>query len=176
VRTISLILFRVKAPVLWMALLIYPSATPLCAAPDPVAQSAVPQSSNAEGLTFDVVSIRTNNGYDAPWGFYPDSYRGIDIPLWRTISYAYFPMQIHDQKLIRDAPSWVFDAKYDLIAKVAPEDVDAWQKLKKQTPTADNPELQAMFQKLLEDRCKLKAHRAIAEIDGYALARIIREG
>jgi uncharacterized protein (TIGR03435 family) len=168
VRTIGSIFFAVKNPMLWMAVLICPLATSQQAVPLP-AQSVIQQSSDARVLTFDVVSIRKNNGDDTPSGFYSDGYKAIGRPLWQTISYAFSPMLIHDKQLIKDAPSWVFDEKYDLIAKVAPGDVDAWQKLKMQTPTADNLELQAMFQKLLEDRCALKVHRAPTEIDGYDL-------
>lgn len=171
-RTIGSTVFTAKNPMLWMAVLVCPLAISQQTVPSlltPVVQSASRQSPEAKDLSFDVVSIRKNNGNDTPWGFYPDSYKAIGMPLWRTISYAYFPMRFHDRKWIKDAPSWIFDENYDLIAKVPPGDEEAWQKLKKLTPAADNPELQAMFQKVLEDRCRLKVHRTPIEIEGYAL-------
>ena len=127
------------------------------------------KNSGGGNLTFDVVSIRKNNGYDVPSGLYLDTYKAINRPLWQTISYAYFPMQFHDRRWIKGAPSWVFDERYDVIAKIAPADVEAWKSLRMKAPGADNPELQAMFQRLLEDRCELKVHRVPMETDGYEL-------
>jgi uncharacterized protein (TIGR03435 family) len=132
------------------------------------------QRTDSKGLQFDVVSIRKNNGDDSPSGLYPDSYRAIGMPLWRTIAYAYFPMRFRNKEWIKDAPSWVFDQDYDIVANLAPEDRDAWQKLKKMTPAQENPELQAMFQRLLADRCNLRVHRASIQTDGYALVASTR--
>jgi uncharacterized protein (TIGR03435 family) len=140
----------------------------------PPGQTSIQPKSDVTLLAFDVVSIRKNNGDDRPSGLYPDSYRAIELPLWRTISYAYFPTQFHKKEWIKDAPSWVFDENFDIVASLAAEDRAAWQALKNQTPTADNPELQAMFQKLLEDRCHLKVHRALAETEGYSLVATAR--
>ena len=136
----------------------------------PFAKATNPSSiANRPELGFDVVSIRKNNGDDAPSGFIRDGYQSIGRPLWRTIAYAYFPVSMHDPDWIRNAPSWVFDEKYDIIAKIASEDVAAWHELHKKPSSEENSELQSMFEKLLEDRCRLKTHRTVSEVDGYFL-------
>jgi uncharacterized protein (TIGR03435 family) len=137
---------------------------------NPFAKATNPSSiANMSELNFDVVSIHKNNGDDAPSGFITDGYKAVGMPLWRTIAYAYFPVRMRDPNWIRNAPSWVFDEKYDIIAKIAFEDAVAWQKLRKKPSSEENPELQSMFEKLLEDRCHLKTHRTASEVDGYFL-------
>ena len=128
--------------------------------------------SDVNRLEFDVVSIRRNDGSDTPSGFIKDGYKAVGMPLWRTIAYAYFPVKVRDPKWIKGAPSWVFDDRYDIIAKIAPKDVAAWQKLREKPSAEENPELQSMFEKLLEDRCQIKTHRIASEVDGYLLENV----
>jgi uncharacterized protein (TIGR03435 family) len=80
---------------------------------------------------------------------------------------AYFPMQFQSDERLKGAPSWVMNKKYDIIAKVAPEDMPKWQKSK---PSMFKKEmLNTMLQAALAERCKLVLHQVQAEIPGIAL-------
>jgi len=61
-------------------------------------------------------------------------------------------------------PSWVREEKYDIVAKVVPEDIAAW---KSQGP--EKKMLQELLQTALADRCKLKAHTTTVEVSAFAL-------
>jgi bla regulator protein BlaR1 len=128
-----------------------------------------PQSSRSPA--FDVISIRPskpgNDGMAVQWGL-PNEFRSTDNPLFTDLLLAYFPpptlMSVASPKRIIGAPPWVLKDNYDFVAKVAPEDVAAWQ-----TQGADKPLLQAMLQTTLKQRCKLVAHRSTTEVPAYSL-------
>jgi uncharacterized protein (TIGR03435 family) len=67
----------------------------------------------------------------------------------------------HDR--IQNAPDWVGKHEYDIVAKVAPEDLPAWT-------GPDKRKLgMSMLQAMLADRFKLSLHTAPAEVPGFAL-------
>jgi hypothetical protein len=85
-------------------------------------------------LAFDAVSIRPGDQSSREskflWGL-PDSYRAKNVPLLRTIAIAYLPrsqwMSMWSLPEILGAPSWVGSERYDIEAKVADNDLPAWQ-------------------------------------------------
>ena len=80
---------------------------------------------------------------------------------------AYFPMPQWSNERLKGAPSWVTSDLYDVVAKVAPEDVAAWQAQEQTLLHKDL--LQTMLQAALAERCKLVVHRTTAESTGYEL-------
>ncbi|AEU35025.1 Conserved hypothetical protein CHP03435 [Granulicella mallensis MP5ACTX8] len=121
-------------------------------------------------MAFDVVSIRPSKPDAArsmQWGL-PDTYRAIDTSLGATILVAYFPTRTLFSSSFRDrivgAPPWVMNDPYDIVAKVAPGDVEAWQK-----QGSEKEVLHAMLQTALAERCKLVVHHTMVDSPAYAL-------
>jgi bla regulator protein BlaR1 len=121
-------------------------------------------------MAFDVVSIRPSKPDAArsmQWGL-PDTYRAINTPLVATILVAYFPTRMLFGSSSRDrivgAPPWVMNDHYDIVAKVAPGDVEAWQK-----QGSEKEVLHAMLQAALAERCKLVVHHTMVDSPAYAL-------
>jgi uncharacterized protein (TIGR03435 family) len=83
---------------------------------------------------------------------------------------AYFPKAFQARYPLKNLPAWGLSELYDVIAKVSPEDVAAWQGLVNQrNPAVSNMLLMGMLQSMLTDRCKLVVHRVSSQADGYAL-------
>lgn len=159
----------------WMAL----------AAPGAVSQDgAAPHASEKElpgarTMAFDAVSIRPSKAGEPwimQWGL-PDAYRVINQPLFATIVVAYFSPQVLMSHGAKDRfvglPPWVTQDHYDIEAKVAPADVEEWQRQNSPTeytkPGAQKNMQHAMLQAMLAERCKLVAHRTTTEVPIYAL-------
>ena len=73
--------------------------------------------------------------------------------MWATIMVAFYPLpnQYWGDKLI-GTPKWAGE-HYDIDAKVAPEDIAAWQHQGR-----DNEMLRSMLQAALRERCHLQIH------------------
>jgi hypothetical protein len=73
---------------------------------------------------FDVVSIKPP-GPNTTWliGVSPDGYHALNQPLGRTILRAFLSQAPQKQTLLQNAPNWVWDDKYDFVAKVSSEDI-----------------------------------------------------
>jgi len=97
-----------------------------------------------------------------------DAYRASGFSLIFTIMLAYLPtnewMTSSGEMKLSGGPEWVRTAPYDIYAKVAPEDLPAWQN---QGP--DQKLLQAMLQAMLRDRCKLIMRKITNPREVYAL-------
>jgi uncharacterized protein (TIGR03435 family) len=121
-------------------------------------------------LSFDAVSIHPSTvSRDASamrWQFQPDGFIAENVPII-TILYLAFPEEVAITHSFKNVPGWVTSDRYDLIAKVAPEDVKAWQKVGH--ARYDKPLLEPMLQAVLADRCKLTFHLVPAEFAGHAL-------
>ena len=119
-------------------------------------------------LTFDVVSIHPS-GTGGSMGFQitADGFQQSGISLWTTIMVAYLPMPLWSNDRLKNAPGWVANDGYDIIAKVAPEDLAKWQRQKPTMPSKDM--VNAMLQAMLADRFKLVLHTMPAEVPGFAL-------
>jgi len=128
----------------------------------PVAPGAVAAQPDApaKAIEFDAVSVRQNKtdsnvSYDKTP---KDGYSVEHFPLWMIISSAYGIRW----DLISGGPSWTQSTFYDIVAKVAGEDVEAYRKLSKK-------QKEAMVQAILADRFKLKVHIETKEMPGYEL-------
>ena len=136
----------------------------------PVAQASNKNLAGTHAPTFDVVSIRPSgpNGlYTLLWNL-PNGYVAKGMPLLQTIVVAYAPpgqwMTNWGLETILGWPTWVSSDKYDIEAKIATEDMTAWQN---QGP--EKKILQSMLQTMLKDRCKMVTHHTTATIPVYAL-------
>lgn len=155
---------------MWMAIVAPAAIAQVSAAPH-IQSAPATSAESVKPMAFDVVSIRPSkpgSGGGATWGILPDGYRAMGQSIFSTIMVAYFPQGIAYWSKYRlvGAPSWIGD-QYDIVAKVAPEDLAEWQK---QGNTLEQKKmLQGMLQTMLAERCKLVVHRIPAEIEGNAL-------
>jgi uncharacterized protein (TIGR03435 family) len=135
------------------------------------------QAATAKKSAFEVISIRPSKapgypggglGGNISWATTPDGHITRNQSLRATLLMAYVPQGIAywGKDRIQGAPAW-FDDGYDISAKVAEEDVAAWQG-QGRTP-AQKPMLRSMLQSLLVERCKLVMHTVPSEMEGYAL-------
>lgn len=121
-------------------------------------------------LAFDVVSIRpVSDTGDRFIGTSRDEYRAIGWPLGTTIQLAYFSFRMASKDRIIEAPSWVWNERYEFVGKVGETDLSEWQHFIQRGFMAPNPMLQIMLQHVLADRCKLVIHRVPAQVNGFAL-------
>ena len=134
---------------------------------------AVPQTAGATAkpLEFDVVSIRPSPP-DSPGGgtgIFRTGYTAPNQPLYVTIMYAYFSnaFQYWNKNLLVGAPAWVLNERYDINAKISPDDMEAWNK--QRIPLASAEMLHTMLQATLAERCKLKIHKIATETPVYML-------
>ncbi len=135
------------------------------------------QNSPAAGRpTFEVVSIRPD--HRDPSTFFaidwrkPDLYLAENFPLITTIELAYLPIRWGasggwgDARVV-GAPDWVRKDRYDIRGKLAAEDVAVWR----QNGPKKDELLQDVLRAMLEDRCKLSAHRIMVDAPVFALVR-----
>jgi uncharacterized protein (TIGR03435 family) len=102
-----------------------------------------------------------------------DGYRMVGMPLILPILTAYVPSTgaaAFPEGQITGLPDWATRDAFDIQAKVADEDLPAWQK-----PDAQKAMLQAMLQSLLVDRCKMTVHRQVKEVAVYSLI-VVKSG
>jgi len=121
-------------------------------APDAAAHLDLPK--------FDVASIKPGQSGQGPslLQFTPDGTTIKNLPLQFLLREAF---GVEDDRIV-GAPSWVKSNRYDIEAKVAPEDAPKLDKLK-----AD--ERRAMMLPLLVERFNLKYHHETRELPMYAL-------
>jgi uncharacterized protein (TIGR03435 family) len=120
---------------------------------------------------FDVVSIkpaRPDESENWHFGFGPDGYSAAGVSLAWVIDQAYFAFNMGGKDAVSGAPDWVGKDKWDIEAKVAPEDLAEYQRERGATNIA-SPITQQMLQSMLADRCKLVVHRVPAEMPAFAI-------
>lgn len=113
-----------------------------------------------ELIRFDVVSIKPTPSSDdktrielSPDG---NSFHGAPVRMVLRTAFG-----VEDDRIV-GAPSWVNTSRYDIEAKVAPEDAPGLEKLK-------GDERNAMLISVLTERFHLKYHHAARELPMYAL-------
>jgi uncharacterized protein (TIGR03435 family) len=118
----------VTACVLWMGLPLNGWAQAVAQEMNPASMDAVPAK-----ISFDVVSFKRcpdgkqgNSKVDEPQDGDYIAYHCESIQ--RMIYFAYWG-SVNPWSLEKGYPAWVDDERYEFIAKVAPEDIAAWQKL-----------------------------------------------
>jgi len=133
-----------------------------------LAQSAAPQGASvaasdtapARVITFDVVSIKLNKSGDPG-----NSGRSIDDGFiytnW-TLRNLIGGTYGNRDDLISGLPGWADSTHYDIQARVAPEDVDAYRKLRGAAG-------RRVYQQFLEDYFKVKVHIEVKEMPVYEL-------
>lgn len=121
---------------------------------------------------FDVVSIRpSGESSKMAVGILPDGYEAIAAPLETALYTAYVPAPFYKHlEEVKGFPSWATTEKYDLIAKIAPEDAERWRNMKVNN-WQTSVELQSMLRAALAERCNLQIHSAEGMTDAYALVR-----
>lgn len=110
--------------------------------------------------SYDVASVKENKSGNGMMRIMskPDGFSCTNISLKNLISDAYSIRQ----DLISGGPGWAESTGFDVEAKVAGEDMDAFKKL---TPHQRN----ALLKALLEDRFKLKLHNETKTLTLYEL-------
>ena len=125
------------------------------------------------GPAFEVISILPSNPGNLQWSLsiHPngDEYRSIGRPLGDTILDAYFSRALQRRERLPGAPAWIWNDKFDIVAKVAPADLEAWHQSIRHGFAGSSSLLQTMLQAALRDRCKLVVHRVPATYPGFAL-------
>jgi uncharacterized protein (TIGR03435 family) len=106
----------------------------------------------ARTLIFEVATIKPSQRQDGKWRSAPtpDGYSSVDVSLLQLIQDAY---GISDKSLISGGPPWLGTDKFDLEAKLNPDDIS---QDKQKFFDADQTALRA----LLADRFSLRVHRA----------------
>jgi uncharacterized protein (TIGR03435 family) len=152
--------------------LVCPSVVAQVSTGSDAAQVSDKNQADVKAFAFEVVSIRMSEPGEIPSGegqITQDEYRAVGWPLGFTVNYAYLP-RIYMRRNVLGAPDWLWNDKYDFVAKVSPEDLKEWQKQSRHWgPMMRNEMLQAMLQAALAERCKLAAHLVPTKIPGYAL-------
>lgn len=125
------------------------------------AANGPPKSGNTrKALAFDVVSIKpTPPSYDKTlMQHFPDGTSFLGAPVRMVMQSAF---AVNDDRIL-SAPSWVNTSRYDIEAKVSPEDASNFDKLKDQ-------ERRAMILSMLNERFHLIYHHETRERSTYAL-------
>jgi uncharacterized protein (TIGR03435 family) len=114
-------------------------------------------------FAFEVVSIRLHKPGTELVGteYLPNGYKG-SFTLESAIMRAYLPGQLSTKTL--NAPDWVGTDWYDLDARVADEDMAAWQQAKGGPDSIDSELLHSAWQALLKERFKLAFHITPVEV------------
>jgi uncharacterized protein (TIGR03435 family) len=139
-------------------LLIAVSAVTLVA-PCILAQNSV----DAKPIAFDAVTVKPDKAAAGPTTIFSpangDTIAITNMSLHMMIGFAY-DMELHDQ--IFGLPSWADSESYDVVAKVAEPEVDAFRKL---LPRDRNP----LLRPVLQDRFHLIVHYETRQLPAYAL-------
>jgi uncharacterized protein (TIGR03435 family) len=113
-------------------------------------------------LRFEVVSIRPSNLRRPAVGtinILPNGFEEKNNPLIWLIDYAY---GVTIDGTVENEPSWVDNERFDLEAKVAPEDIGRFQALSREQKAS-------MLRPILQDRFQLRQHTRIKKINLYYL-------
>jgi bla regulator protein blaR1 len=138
-----------------------PPAQPAAASQQPAHADAAP-GATAQLPAFDVVSVKTHKdegmvmriGVSAT----PDGFQADGVPLQMLIRQAFGL----SEDRIQNEPDWTRSARFDINAKVAPEDAPKLKALSMQQRSG-------MILPLLEDRFGLKYHHETRELQVYTL-------
>jgi uncharacterized protein (TIGR03435 family) len=123
------------------------------------------------GITFDVVSIKPNDGTRMRYGVtsLPEG-DGLSADLFTMddmVRWAYHLGHRWGEPDHQNVPKWYGTDRYDIRAKVAAEDVVAWHKLNEEAR-------RLVLRKVLAERFKLVCH--FADVDGPVYNLVIAKG
>jgi uncharacterized protein (TIGR03435 family) len=122
-----------------------------------------------EPQRFEIISIRQNLLPDAVERFGPtaDGYQAMNTSLSVSLLLAYPPTSgqtVYPSDQIEGLPAWMREERYDVDARIDPEQLSVWQ-----GPKAQQKLLPRLLQNLLAERCKLKAHIEEKEMASFSL-------
>jgi uncharacterized protein (TIGR03435 family) len=116
------------------------------------AATSTQSADDAPPIKFAVVSIKQNRSDDQKLSFSAprngDSVSYTNYPLFYLVI---FSNDFHRSDLVSGLPEWTKNERYDVVAKVAPEDIEKYHALSQK-------QFQAMVQQVLTDRFKLQFH------------------
>lgn len=118
---------------------------------------------------FAVASIRRNQTEKTTqrFGITPNGYQAVNVALATSLLLAYPPtggQAIYPANQVQGLSAWVREERYDIEARIDPEELAAWQ-----APGAQTRLLAPLLAKLLVERCQLKVHREQKEMATLAL-------
>lgn len=121
-------------------------------------------------IKFDVVTIKPA----APGEQMVVSTRGDvviadDVPMSAVIQFAYFGRKMGGMDAINGLPAWATSDRWDIEAKVAPEDLAVYRQRPLRIDDPPDSPGKLMLQAMLAERLHLVVHYISSEIDGYAL-------
>jgi uncharacterized protein (TIGR03435 family) len=119
--------------------------------------AAMAQDATRATLTFAVVSVRPHQMDNPPKPFLITQ-DGISVSGLPLIVVLHSAFGVWTDRIVR-APGWVNSSRFDIQAKVATEDVAAFQNLKA-------AQIAAMLLPVLQDRFGLKFHRETQKCEG----------
>jgi uncharacterized protein (TIGR03435 family) len=131
-----------------------------------IAAVAQDSSQPSKHFAFEVVSIRPHKpGTDLlDLKYLPNGYRA-SVYLEGAIKQAYLPHgYVSSASKILNAPDWLTDSFYDIDARVAPEDMAAWQRALTGPDAHDSELLHSAFRAVLADRFKLALHVTAVDV------------
>ena len=136
-------------------------ACPLAAQNQP--SSVTPPASPAP--SFDIATIKPHEGVVSITGLInrPDGINASAATLSEIVAFAY-GVRTEDQ--VSGGPAWVKSDRYDVEAKMGPEDAMEFQKL---DPDAMKERRREMLRALLEDRFRLQTHVVTKDVPVYEL-------
>jgi uncharacterized protein (TIGR03435 family) len=146
----------VMASALFGALLLHGQAESSSSKPDSSQNSDV----SADVPKYDVATIKPSTASEPRmmFGVTPDGVRMENIPIQMILREAF---NVEDDRII-GAPGWVKTKRYDIQAKVAPEDGPKLEKLKMD-------QRRSMMLPVLEERLNLNYHHETRELPLYSL-------
>ena len=127
---------------------------------DSPSKNATPSDASSDLPKYDVATIKPASGSDGRmmFMFMPGGINISGVPVQMLLREAF---NVEDDRIV-SAPGWVKTNRYDVQAKVAPEDAPKLDKL-----TSD--QRRAMLLPLLVERFNLKYHHEMRELPSYAL-------
>jgi uncharacterized protein (TIGR03435 family) len=125
------------------------------------AQVPAPGINHAGVVEFAVASIRENTSNQGRWGlgFTPDGCSALAVTAKQLIEYAY---GVYEDDRFRGLPKWADSEKYNLEAKVDPDQVSTWQGMHRD-------QRRAVLQALLRDRLHLNLRQTTENRPDYEL-------
>jgi len=118
---------------------------------------------------FEVATIRPSKPDTQPFGRVNNGVVDVHgLTVKQIISFAWDLSPV-DSEAIVNAPKWLDEDKFDIVAKVSTEETgDAAPK----TPQFDNAQLQQMVRALIEDRFKMKDHWEDRPVTAYTFKAV----
>lgn len=112
-------------------------------------------------FAFEVLSLRPHKPGSDRVGvqYLPNGYKAT-VTLEYAIKLAYIPLPASkwSSSKIENEPDWVANDLYDIDARVAPEDMAAWQQAREDPPGYDSELLHSGWRVALKERCKFAFH------------------